>query len=97
MIPKLSAPLIKDIRTGEGILEWVAGAVITVAGATSSMSWWHTTIGLTILAVSKSLRRGSLKIAAANKTLGIGDPIPFDLGSVVGDVAGIEDVGSSIT
>jgi hypothetical protein len=83
MIPKLSAPLTKDIRTGEGILEWVLAAIGVVAGATGDLSVSKTGLYLTILAVSKSVRRLLLKVVAAQKGAGIGAPLqPAILGQI---------------
>lgn len=75
MIPKLSAPLIKDIRTGEGLAEYVVGAGIAALGACQDLSFGKTAAYLTILAGAKGLRRGLLKLVAVGKDVGIGDPI----------------------
>lgn len=82
MIPKLSAPLVKDIRTGEGILEWILAGLGVVAGATGNLSIAHTGLYLTIVAASKGARRGLLKIVAAQKGY-IGAPLqPAILGEI---------------
>lgn len=82
-VPKLSAPLVKDIRSGEGIFEWVLGALIVAATATSHLSFAHSGTYLLILAGIKGARRGLLKLVAVQKQFGIGDPVvPKQLAAV---------------
>lgn len=83
MIPKLSAPLVKDIRTGEGVLEWILAVLGVLAGATGNLSVSHTALYLTIIAVSKGVRRLLLKVVAVQAGVGIGVPLePAVLGQV---------------
>lgn len=87
MIPKLSAPLVKDIRTGEGILEWILAGLGVIAGATGNLSIAHTGLYLTIVAAEKGARRGLLKIVAAQKGYNIGAPL---LPAVLGEIGTLE-------
>lgn len=75
MFPKLSAPLVKDIRTGEGIFEWVLATAGGLAAVTGNASYSHTGVYLAILAGIKGARRGLVKAIAIQKGLGIGAPI----------------------
>jgi hypothetical protein len=82
-IPKLSAPLVKDIRTGEGILEWLLALGDLLAGVTGNLSISHTLLYGTIVAAMKSVRRLLLKAVAAQGTVGIGAPVqPAILGRI---------------
>ncbi len=97
MIPKLSAPLIKDIRTGEGILEWLTALLLVVAGATSNLSWAHTGTYLAIVAGVKGARRGLLKIVALQQGAGIGAPIQLNLLSQVSSGIGtVADIAGTV-
>ncbi len=75
MVPKLSAPLVKDIRTGEGVAEWVLGVGVTALTAVGDVTITKGVTTLTILAGIKSLRRGLLKIVALQKGVGVAAPI----------------------
>lgn len=77
MIPKLSAPLVKDIRTGEGILEWLLAVLGVVAGATGNLSIAKTGVYLLIVAGIKGTRRLLVKVLAGQAAAGIAAPIPF--------------------
>jgi hypothetical protein len=77
MIPKLSAPLVKDIRTGEGILEWLLALLGIAAGATGNLSIAKTGTYLTILAAIKGTRRLLVKVLAGQAAAGIDAPIAF--------------------
>lgn len=72
--PKLSAPLVKDIRTGEGIAEWVLGVGVGALTAVGDVSIAKGVTTLTILTGIKALRRGLLKIVALQAGIGIGAP-----------------------
>lgn len=74
-IPKLSAPLVKDIRTGEGIFEWALAALIAASAVTDKLSFGHSATYITILAGIKAIRRCLLKLVAAQGVVGIGEPI----------------------
>ncbi len=76
-IPKLSIPLAKDIRTGEGVLEWATAVLVALAGVTGNLSFAHTGTYLTIVAGIKGIRRGLLKIVAVQKQVGLDAPVPF--------------------
>lgn len=73
-IPKLSAPLVKDIRTGEGIFEWVLSAAIAASAVTDRMSFGHAGTYLTIVAGIKGVRRLFIKLVAVQGVAGIGAP-----------------------
>lgn len=75
MFPKLSAPLIKDIRTGEGVAEWAVGAAVGALTACSDLSVAKGATYLTILAGLKGVRRGLVKIVALQQGAGIGAPL----------------------
>jgi hypothetical protein len=77
MIPKLSAPLVKDIRTGEGILEWVLAAGDAAAGVTGNLSIGHTVLYGTIIAAMKGTRRVLIKVLAGQAAAGVAAPIAF--------------------
>lgn len=76
IIPKISNPLAKDIRTGEGILEYVIAAVLGLAAILPhGLTWTQTGTYATILAGVKGFRRLLLKAIALQKGVGIADPI----------------------
>lgn len=75
MIPKLSAPLIKDIRTGEGLAEYALGIGSAVLAVTGDVNIKYG-LGVTTLAVLvKGARRTLLKGVALQKGAGIGAPL----------------------
>ncbi len=76
-VPKLSAPLVKDIRTGEGVFEWVLAAADAAATLCGDLSFSKGGTFLAILAGIKGARRGLLKLVAVQKGLGVEAPIPF--------------------
>lgn len=85
MIPKLSAPLVKDIRTGEGLAEYLLGIGSAVLAVTGDVNIKYG-LGVTTLAVLvKGARRGLLKLVALQKGAGIGAPLePHNIEGVVG-------------
>jgi hypothetical protein len=97
MIPKLSAPLVKDIRTGEGILEYVLGVLGAIAGVTGNLSIAKTGLYITILAVSKGVRRGLIKLVALQNGV-IGAPTePVVLTTLSHEiVAGVDSIEPSV-
>lgn len=76
VFPKLSGPLVKDIRTGEGIAEYALGIGVAVLSVCGDISIAKGVTTLTILAGLKGVRRGLIKLVALQKGVGIGDPIP---------------------
>ncbi len=76
MVPKLSAPLVKDIRTGEGVAEWLLGVGITALTACGDVTITKGVTTLTILAGLKGIRRGLLKIVALQKGIVSTQTIP---------------------
>lgn len=87
MIPKLSAPLVKDIRTGEGIAEWALGAGVAVLTACGDLGVVKGATFLTILAGLKGVRRGLLKLVAAQKGV-VGEPLTPAVLGTLSEVAG---------
>lgn len=97
MIPKLSAPLVKDIRTGEGVAEWALALGLVVLGACSDLSWAHSATFLTILAGVKGARRGLLKVVALQQGAGIGPPLePGVLVSATGVIHAGAEVAETV-
>lgn len=75
MVPQLSAPLAKSIRTGEGIL--VAATNVALVAATAlpdGPSWTRSALCITILNAVYAASRSALKFGAINKGLGIAPP-----------------------
>lgn len=75
MIPQLTGPLVKDVRTGEGILEDLLIVAGPVMAATGNLSFGHTALYMTILAGLKGVRRGLIKVVALQKGVGVGAPV----------------------
>lgn len=75
MIPKLSAPLVKDIRTGEGILEYGLAGVSLGLALAGDLGYGKAATVATIAMVSKGVRRGLVKLVAVQKGVGIAEPI----------------------
>lgn len=79
MVPKLSAPLAKSIRTGEGILVYATNVVLAVAAALpDGLSWTKAGLYLAILNGANVISRSALKFGALNAGLGIAPPATFD-------------------
>lgn len=65
MVPQLSEPLAKSIRTGEGLLVYASNLALALAAALpSGLSWTHTALYLTILNSLHVVSRTGLKVAA---------------------------------
>jgi hypothetical protein len=73
-IPRFSEPLIKDIRTGEGIFEWLTGLAIAASALTDKLSYSHSATYVAILAGIKAVRRCLLKLVATQMVMGYGAP-----------------------
>lgn len=77
MVPKISAPLAKSIRTGEGILVYASNVALGLLGALpNGLTWKQSALFATILNGLHVVSRSMLKITAINKGLGIDAPIP---------------------
>lgn len=77
MIPKISNPLAKSIRTGEGILIYSADALFVVLGAVKDMSWTKSALYIALTSIAHTVARSGLKASAINAGLGIsGGPVP---------------------
>lgn len=75
MVPKLSAPLSKSIRTGEGILVYATNVALALAASLPhGLSWTHAGLYLTILNGIHVISRSALKFGALNVGLGIAAP-----------------------
>jgi hypothetical protein len=74
---KVSQPLAKSIRTGEGILIYLSNVALVLSAALPhGTSWAHAGLYLTILNGANVLSRSGVKIAAINNGIGIkGGPI----------------------
>lgn len=88
-IPKVSAPLAKSIRTGEGILIYLTS--VGIAAGTlidpSALPPTEASIVVGAIAVLHTIARTTLKITALQKNVGIGAPIaPKGLENVVTQV-----------
>src|ERR1019366_10303156 len=78
MIPKLSSPFVKAIRTSEGILVWVISAVLGVASAipTTHLTTKEAAILASGVAALHVISRTALKITGVAKGFGLA-PTPF--------------------
>lgn len=74
---KVSQPLAKSIRTGEGILVYLSSVVIGLSATLPhGTSWAHAGLYLVIINGAHVISRSAVKIAAINNGLGIrGGPI----------------------
>ena len=82
MFPKITNPLGKSIRTGEGILVYATNVALLVLGALpQGMTWQRSALYATILNGLHALSRSGLKIAALNNGFGIVGG-PADIGKV---------------
>lgn len=97
MFPKLTAPLAKSIRTGEGILVYLTNVVLAVAAVLpNGLSWTHTALYLTILNGVNVVARTALKVSAvASPVLG-GDPLAYDPIDPVLIAQAVGDVGQAV-
>lgn len=93
-VPKISSPLAKSIRTGEGILVYVFNSVLAIAAILpNGLSWTHAALYAAIVNAVHVASRTLLKISAVQKGLGVDAPIPFEPGV---DPAAIADVVSTV-
>jgi len=79
-IPKVSAPLAKDIRTGEGVAFWLTSVGVAVTAAidpTVLPVKWAATL-VTVNAALQRVSRTLLKVVAIQKGVGVDQPINFD-------------------
>lgn len=95
--PKLSAPLVKDIRTGEGVAEWALGIAVSALTACGDLSVVKGTTYLLILAALKGARRGLIKLTAAQSPYISGGPIlPSRLPTVADEVGKVEKESATV-
>lgn len=87
MTRRTTSPLLRDLFTGEGILEWVLGAGLALAAVLPhGLTWTQSGTFLTILAGMKGIRRGLVKIVAIQAQQGLGAPVdPHSISPVFGD------------
>jgi hypothetical protein len=97
LIPKLSSPLAKGIRTTEGILTSVVGGMITAASLIDphALPKKESAILLAGLSVLYTIQRGLIKVVALQKGLGVGAPI--DDAKLDHTVAAITDQAASVS
>jgi hypothetical protein len=88
MIPKLTNPLAKSIRTGEGILIWIVNAGIVVFSAINPSELPPEIAGILVSGLSALhlVSRTMLKATAVQKNIGIEAPIPFDAQDLVDNI-----------
>ena len=77
MFPKISTPLAKSIRTGEGILVYASNVGLVLLGALPhGLSWEKSALFGTILNGLHVIGRSAVKVSAINAGLGMGPVIP---------------------